>query len=197
MKKAYEEVTQKLLAGGIGVLPTDTIYGIVARALDAKAVERVYEVRRRRPDKPCIILIADVSDLEQFGVAPLPVLEKLWPGAVSVILSCHDEASMGEGGDDLVYLHRGTNALAFRLPAGEDLRELLRKTGPLIAPSANIEGMKPAVTIEDAKVYFDDKVDFYVDVGMRVGEPSTLVEVKDGRVLVLRQGAVNIPVELL
>ncbi len=189
MKKKLSEAIQFLKNGGIGVLPTDTLYGLVARALDSKAVERVYQVRGRRPDKPCIILIADVSDLQKFGVAADLLVDQLWPGAVSIVLPCDNQ--------EFSYLHRGTKTLAFRLPADEDLREFLRQTGPLIAPSANPEGQPPALTIEKAKEYFEDKVDFFEDGGLRGSHPSTLVEIKNGKVVVLRQGSFVIPKELL
>ncbi len=190
-----------LIAGGVGVLPTDTIYGLVARALDSKAVERVYEVRRRRPDKPCIILIADAADLTLFGIktdeAINGILKLVWPGPVSVVLPCEKS--------EFSYLHRGTKTLAFRLPANEQLQAILRKTGPLIAPSANPEGQKPAATIAEAKVYFEDTVDFYVpakDLATAgvdeplVGAPSTVVAIENGKVVILRQGGTVLPPEL-
>jgi L-threonylcarbamoyladenylate synthase len=187
------QTTTSLKGGGIGVAPTDTIYGIVCSALNEKAVEKVYEVRRRRPEKPCIILIADVADLALFGIAvdwtTEQLMNQLWPGPVSIVLPCLAE--------QFAYLHRGTHTLAFRLPADEELRASLRETGPLIAPSANPEGLSPAVTIEKAREYFSDNVDFYEDAGPRVGEPSTVLEVKNGKVVVLRQGSFRVPDSVL
>lgn len=147
------------LAGGtIGVLKTDTLYGIVASARHQAAVERVYQIRGRTPAKPCIILIADTDQL----LTPAPVsarhvLAEHWPGPVSIILPV--EKSVPE------WLHRGSGSLAYRVPADEELRRLLGRTGPLIAPSANPEGRPPARNIEEAKNYFGDGVDFYVDSG--------------------------------
>lgn len=192
------QAIELLKSGGVGILPTDTIYGLVAQAINAKAVERVYEVRKRRPEKPCIILISDIADVEKFSVALTDelcaLLSRLWPGAVSIVLPCDQS--------DFTYLHRGTKTLAFRLPADEQLRLLLRETGPLIAPSANPEGLKPAVTIDEAKVYFEDAVDFYlpakalategVDEPL-IGQPSTVVAVQNGKVVILRQGAFKVP----
>lgn len=170
-------------SGGIAVMPTDTIYGLVARAEDKEAVERVYSVRKRAPEKPCIILIGDEAELEKFGVVlseeQKREIEKLWPGAVSIVLDVP--------GEEFSYLHRGTGTLAFRLPAQSDLRELLKQTGPLIAPSANPEGLPPAKNIREAKEYFGDEVDFYADGGEIGGRPSKLVRLyKDGSVEVLR-----------
>lgn len=188
------QTVQKIKDSGIGILATDTIYGVVCQALNEKAVERVYELRGRRPDKPCIILIAEVSNLSLFGIdltnqSTKQLINRLWPGQVSIVLACDKK--------EFSYLHRGTKTLAFRLPAAESLRALLRETGPLIAPSANPEGQAHAVTIGKAKLYFEDHVDFYEDAGPLEGGPSTVVEIREGRVVVLRQGAVTIPTDLL
>ncbi|MDE2001094.1 MAG: threonylcarbamoyl-AMP synthase [Patescibacteria group bacterium] len=177
-----------LKSGGIGVLATDTIYGVVGTALNRKTVERVYRVRRRNPKKPLIILIGSVDDLKLFHIpltaARKKILRRLWPGKVSVILPCARKK--------FAYLHRGTKTLAFRLPAKKDLRALLAATGPLVAPSANWEGHPPALTIAKARKYFGGKVDFYANAGTTRSLPSTLVALRNGRLAVLRQGAVKI-----
>ena len=77
------------------------------------------------------------------------------------------------------------------MPDKKDLLELLKITGPLLAPSANHKGEKPALIIEEAKVYFGNKVDFYVDEGKLESLPSTLIKIEDGKIVVLREGAVE------
>ncbi len=168
---------KKLIAvigrGGVGVMPTDTIYGLVGSALSQKTVERIYRLRRRNPKKPVIVLIGDLADLKRFGVKPAPrvkaFLKKIWPGPYSVVLPCPHKK--------FTYIHRGTETLAFRLPEPKWLRELLRATGPLAAPSANPEGKPPAKTIAEAKKYFGTKADFYV-YGATRAAPSTFLEIK-------------------
>lgn len=184
----HTELIDLLRRGGIGVMPTDTMYGLVASALDASAVERVFVVRKRTPSKPLIILIPDMAALEFFGVslgeAERTFLEKAWPAPLSVVLPAP--------GEKWAYLRRGGDTLSFRVPADESLRELLVETGPLVAPSANFEGEKPAETIEEAERYFSDTVDFYVDGGVKAGLPSTLISFKEGKPVVLREGAYRI-----
>jgi len=89
-------------------------------------------------------------------------------------------------------LHRGTGTLAFRMPKLKWLRELLEKTGPLVAPSANFEGEQPAKTIREAEKYFGKNIDFYVDVGRRDSKPSTLLRIEKEKTVILRAGGVNI-----
>lgn len=169
---------------GVGVLGTDTIYGLVGLALSKKVVERIYKLKKRTPSKPFIILIADLNDLNYFNIKINPItkklLQKIWPNSVSVILPCDDEK--------FSYLHRGTKTLAFRIPAKPDLLALLKATGPLVAPSSNPEGLPPAQTIKEAKKYFGNNVDFYLNEGKLISQPSTLIEIKKGKINILRQG---------
>jgi len=187
-KRFNDEVIKILIDGGIGVLPTDTIYGIVGSALNRKTVVRIYKLRRRSSKKPMIVLIGSVSDLKKFGVKigvrERKILNRIWPGKVSVVLSCPSRK--------FAYLHRGTKSIAFRLSKPVWLHRLLQKTGPLVAPSANLSGEPPARTIPEAKKYFGNKVDFYVDKGKLFSQPSTLVRFKKDKIIVLRKGAVKI-----
>ncbi len=175
-------VKEILKDGGVGIIPTDTIYGIVGSALSKKTIERIYRLRRRNRKKPMIILIGSVRDLARFGVRvgreTRKALRKLWPGKVSVILPCVSEK--------FFYLHRGTKTLAFRFPRNPDLIELLKAVGPLVAPSANLEGKPPAKTAKEAKRYFGNKVDFYLDAGKLSSKPSSLVKLEKKGATVLR-----------
>ncbi len=185
MKKHRNETIISLLEkGGIGILPTDTLYGLVARAMDARAVERVYTVRGRDIGKPCIVLLSDSTELSKFGVRTTDWEEKFfrqhWPGAVSVVLPC--------GEPSYEYLHRGTQTIAFRVPEPLWLRALLRRTGPLVAPSANPQGAPPADTIAQAKRYFGGRVDFYHNGGTLASEPSTIVALFENHITILREG---------
>ncbi len=168
------DIVNLLKKGEIGVIPTDTIYGIVGSALNPQTVEKIYKLRKRSKNKPFIILISSLDDLKKFDIKLTKkqevFLKKLWPNPVSVVLP------------------RGKNSLAFRIPKNEKLLELLREVGPLVAPSANFEGEKPAQTLDEAKKYFGDKVDFYIDGGEIISKPSALIEFSDTGVKVLRPG---------
>ncbi len=178
-----ENLIKLLIGGGIAVMSTDTLYGIVGSATDALVVEQIYIARKRAPTKPCIILISDIKELKKFSVDISKEQEKIlleeWTNPVSVILDCTSET--------FEYLHRGTKTLAVRLPTQEGLRNLLKITGPLIAPSANLEGMPPAQNIAQAKTYFGDLVDVYVDGGEIAGKASKVIKLaEDGSITVLR-----------
>ena len=213
-----EKLIKILTTGGVVVMPTDTIYGIVGRAEDENTVGRIYKIRKRIPEKPCIILIGDIDELRKFSIIlsekQKVVVNKYWPASpnpggslnpmqkistpMSIVFDCPDES--------LAYLHRGTKTLAFRLPYPLSLRDLLLKTGPLIAPSANPEGLPPAQTIAEAKAYFEDSVDpvrgregsqrsstsngvdLYLDGGLVMDKASRVIKLhKDGSISILRE----------
>lgn len=194
-RSAYDIAGGVLAAGGAGVMPTDTLYGIVGSALQPRTVARIYRLRRRDPKKPMIILIGNARDTARFGVRPgrvaAKVLKKIWPGKVSVVLPIAPRRAAEL--KKFKYLHCGGRTLAFRLPRPAWLRALLKRTGPLVAPTANFEGRPPARTIAAAKKYFGGRVDFYMDAGRLDAEPSTLVEIGNGAVNVLRRGAGKVP----
>lgn len=172
--------------GSIGVIPTDTVYGIVARASDHQAVERLYKLKKR-DKKPGTLIAADIAQLEALGLKHryLKAVEQFWPGAVSIIIPTSDPA--------LVYLHQGKMSLAVRLPADKNVHNLLKQTGTLLTSSANHPGEPEANTITQAKKYFGSEVDFYEDGGDLSGrQPSTVIRIIDDAIEVIRQGAVKI-----
>ena len=174
------ECENVLMVGGAIVMPTDTLYGVLASALDPLAVENIYKLKKRDNSKPCIVLISHKESLSIFDIdiseEKMNELDTYWPGPNTIILPCL--------GDKFKYLHKGTEALAFRVPDNEELRRLIEKVGPVIAPSANIEGEKPAETIEEAKKYFGKGVLCYYDGGVIKGKASKIISfIEDGKVL--------------
>lgn len=185
-----KQATKALLAGAVGVLPTDTVYGVVARAADREAVARLYALKHRE-HKPGTVIAATIEQLVALGAdeGHLRLVEKWWPGSLSI------ETPLGP---ELAYLHQSTGRQGFRVVADERVRRILEKTGPLVTSSANLPGEPPANTVAEAQAYFNDKVDFYVDGGDRSGRPpSTLVRVTGDGLEVIRPGAVAIPPEFL
>jgi L-threonylcarbamoyladenylate synthase len=177
-----KKIIEILKKGGVGILPTDTIYGIVGSALKKETVERIFKIKKRRNKKPFIVLISDLKDLKIFGIKIKPfqksLIKKFWPGPVSLIFDCPSKK--------FEYLHLGKKSLALRMPKPKWLRALLRRTGPLVAPSANFSGEKPVESIKKAKEIFGEKVDFYLS-GKVQKRPSTLIDVRKKEIKVLRK----------
>ena len=190
MNTNWQKAKEILKKDGVVVIPTDTLYGIVGRALSKEAVEKIYKIKGRKDNKPFIVLIASYKDLEIFGVKinkeQAKFLKKIWPGKVSIILPC----KLGKW----EYLHRGTESIAFRMigKKNKNLFNLIRKVGPLVAPSANPENEKPAETIRQAREYFGKNILLYIDIGRRKLKPSTLIKLENDGFVILRQGNVKI-----
>lgn len=188
IKRVQKNVFALIQNKAIGIMPTDTVYGLVASALDEKAVSKIYKIKKRDEHKPFIILIASLKDLELFDIKlerkVLNILKKIWPNKVSIILPCKKK--------QFFYLHRGKGSLAFRMPKSKKLLNILIKTGPLASTSANLSGQSPAKNIKQAEKYFGNKVDFYIDGGELNNTPSTIVSIKKNRFLIIRDGSVQI-----
>lgn len=174
-----EAIVQTLQEGGIVVIRTDTIYGIIASAANEKAVEKVYTVKEREPSKQCIVLIADASAVPAHAelIRHYSETENI---PTSVVVPASDEPE---------WIVRGGDSVAYRVVRNALLKEVIERVGPVIAPSANPESKQPAKNITEAKKYFGDEVDLYVDGGEvpRTIHASQIIRVKpDGTVDHLR-----------
>ncbi len=162
------EVVATLKSGGVGVIPTDTIYGIVAPLFNQTAIERIYDLKNRDNKKRVgTILISDITQIDEYvDSAQLLRAEVLWPAPISV------ELPIIRG---LHYAHRGNGTLAFRMPDNQSLLNLIAQTGPLASSSANVADAVPAVNLQEALSTFRAGVDFYVDGGDLSGRPPSKI----------------------
>ena len=177
-----EEIISRLRSGQVGVMPSDTVYGLMCVARDPNAVAQLYRLKQR-DSKPGTLIGASTEQFIELGLAEedLILAQHYWPGPVSVVVP---------GSTTSEYLHQGKDSLAVRIPDNTLLQEICRETGALQTSSANITGQPVATTIDQARAYFGDKVDFYVDGGdLSHNQPSTIIQIKDGVTNVLRQGA--------
>ncbi len=182
LDKTKKSVDKIIKSGGIGVFPTDTLYGVIGSAFSKQAVERIYQAKGRSKQKPFIILISSLNDLKKFGIKinkkQKEYLSDVWPGATSVILPCKLKK--------FEYLHRGKNSLAFRLPKKKKIIDFVKMVGPIVAPSANPQNMIPSHTIAEAKDYFGSDMDFYVSGGLLDSKPSKIVFLTEKGIKILR-----------
>lgn len=181
-----DELINILNGGGIGVLPTDTVYGLVARAADPVAIQNMYDTKKRA-SQPGTLIASSINDLAKLGLDSnhLSLAARFWPGQISVVVNADNVAT---------YLKQTRDNLAVRIPDDPSLSRLLARTGPLMTTSANLPGRPISSTIAEAKAYFGDKVDFYVDGGtITNNQPSTIIGLDEhANIIIFRRGAVDI-----
>ena len=179
----HPKVIQLLKSGGVGVIPTDTVYGLVCRAADQDAVKKLYALKHRKL-KPGTVIAANIDQLANLGIKKryLKAVEQYWPGAISIEIP-----------HSVAYLHQGTGRQAFRIPNDAEVISLLEQVGPLQTTSANHPDAPTATTLTEAEEYFGNLVDFYVDGGnMDSRPPSTIIRIVDDAIEIIREGAVKI-----
>lgn len=176
-----EAVLEALTNGKLIVAPTDTIYGILARAESQAAVKRLYRVRQRPVEQPCIILVASLSSIPELTETQQKTYRQLSRKQPTTLITPAPD-------DILTRLPRQQGTLAFRLvPDNSPLSRLIQTVGPLLAPSANLPGQSPAHTVEEAIHYFGENVAVYVDGGKISNiKPSRIVKFNDTSFEIIR-----------
>lgn len=188
--ESINEVANLLKAGKLVAIPTETVYGLGANALDGKAVKKIFEAKGRPSDNPLIVHISDISSwnalVKGIPEKALRLAEKFWPGPLTIILEKADIIPNETSG--------GLSTVAVRMPSHKTARAIIEKAGiPLAAPSANTSG-KPSPT--KAKYVIEDlcgKVDAIVDGGdCDVGVESTVISLANEKPILLRPGGVTV-----
>ena len=187
-EEGLEAAAKVLLAGGVAVIPTDTVYGLAAHPDFPQAVDRLYTIKGREAKKPIALLAADVEAVERFGFRITDKaleLVKHWPGGLTLILSKSTLNSQ---------LSTLSSSEGFRVPDHDWTRRLLAKCGGLLrVTSANLSGQRAATDAPQALADVGLSADIVVDDGISPGGvPSTVVKVDGGHIEVLRLGACRI-----
>lgn len=172
------EVAAAIRAGGVAIVPTDTVYGLAA-APDAAA--EIFELKKRPASKALPVLgtgPAQLRAVAQLDEVALALAEKAWPGPLTLVVPRAGGFTADLGGSD-------TSTIAVRVPAHPLALELLALSGPLAVTSANRSGDPPATTAHAARALFPDAV--LLDGGTCDGSPSTVVSIT-GEAQVLREG---------
>jgi L-threonylcarbamoyladenylate synthase len=183
LQEVAETAARVLRGGGICILPTDTIYGIVALEQFASTVRRIYSIKRRPHSKPFIILIGSMVTLRHYTKQELPeVLKTYWPGPLTII-----------------FRGLGRHTVALRFPDDPLLGEIFSRIGDtgLVAPSANISGEENLFNCDTLIETFDGQVDLIVCSRKRPVslQASTIVDITKKPWHILRQGSLDIEVQ--
>jgi len=182
-----EKIKQELEKGGAVVLPTETVYGLFAKALNEKAVDYVYQLKRRPRDKALNLNVAHLEDILNFSKNQPPYLQKLvdsfLPGPLTIILEANDKVPD--------WVNSGLMTVGFRMPSHPVTLELIREFGPLIGPSANLSGQSSGVSFKEILKDFGQEVLGFEDDAFLTGQDSTILDLSGDKVKILRQGSIT------
>ncbi|HFI0794946.1 TPA: L-threonylcarbamoyladenylate synthase [Streptococcus suis] len=176
-----------LESGGAVVLPTETVYGLFAQALNEDAVNRVYQLKQRPRDKAMNLNVSNLNDIYFFSQNPPFFLEKLYnrfmPGPLTIILKANKNVPF--------WVNSGLDTVGFRLPNHEKTLQLIRETGPLIGPSANVSGRESGKEFTKLLSQFSEKLEGIADDEALTGIDSTILDLSGPRARILRQGSIS------
>jgi len=188
LQKQIEKGVRILKAGGVVAFPTDTVYGLGADFSNSRAVERIYEIKKRPKYLPLPLLINDVSQAKTLAATisqlTLFLARRFWPGGLTLILP--KAAS-------LPLYPVGQPTVAVRVPAHRVPLALIQGLGkPIIGTSANISGNLSASTAGEVEQQLEDRVDLIIDGGQCPGgSKSTIVDATGETPVILRQGIIS------
>ena len=193
LDKTQINVAAELLKnGGVVGIPTETVYGLAADALNGEAVAKIFKAKGRPMDNPLIVHIADFGDIDRFGlVETIPESARLlakhfWPGPLTMIMKRTDVIPNE--------VSAGLDTVAIRFPSHPVAQEIIRAANtPLAAPSANLSGSPSPTTARHVLNDMDGKIDAVLDgVASEVGVESTVITLAAGVPRVLRPGGVTV-----
>ena len=186
-KDKLGEAASLIASGELVAVPTETVYGLACSALNAEAVEQVYEVKGRPEVKPLSLMIHKGAALTRYckGIPKQArvLMDKFWPGPLTIVLRSKDIVP------DIV--RAGGDTVALRCPDHPMTQTILKKAKlPFAAPSANPSGSKSPVTAQEVLDYFDGRIAAVVDGGRcGLGRESTIIDMSAAPYKILRQGA--------
>ena len=182
-----DRIRQELENGGAVVLPTETVYGLFAKALDKKAVDHVYRIKRRPRDKALNLNVASIDAILYFSKNQPAYLKNLvdafLPGPLTIILEANGRVPY--------WVNSDLTTVGFRMPSHPVTLELIREFGPLIGPSANISGHASGVSFKEILKDLDKEVLGLEDDAFLTGQDSTILDLSGNKAKILRHGSIT------
>ncbi len=168
-------IVDYLYRGKVVILPTDTVYGLHADATNAKAVNKIYKIKKRDKKMPILTLVKSwcmVKKYTYFNKKQDKYMRTLWPGAVSAILNKRDNLAKNISPN---------NSVAVRMPDSEMFLKIIKKLNkPLVSTSLNISGNIQITNLENIDKIFKTKPDLIVDAGiLKKKKPSKIIDIRD------------------
>ena len=203
---AIQQAADHIRRGGLVAFPTETVYGLAADANNPNAIERLNRVKGRPPEKPYSLHVHSAAQVRAYldHVPPMAqrLMDKFWPGPLTIVLPAAPGGSLpaalrvAQAGLPAAHSSGQAGAqagtLGFRLPQHPVAQAFLQACGtPVVAPSANRSGFPPPTDSKEVLEALWDACECLLDAGPTpLGRESTVVSVVDGRLQILREGAI-------
>ncbi|MEM2935446.1 MAG: L-threonylcarbamoyladenylate synthase [Candidatus Thermoplasmatota archaeon] len=179
IEKARKAIEEKKLI----VYPTDTLYALGGDATSSEVVKKIFDVKERPYNMPISITLSDIEEIEEYcfvNEIAYKIAEKFLPGAITIVLK--KKRSLPE--------LLGKEKIGIRIPANEIARKIAKGL-PITSTSANKHGKEEANSIDIAKKQLGNEIAIYIDAGPLMGKASTVIDVSEGRIKILREGAIK------
>ena len=180
-----QRIVKEIEDGNLVITPTDTVYGIMAKALDLNVIRKVFEAKQRAKNKSLIVLVNGEEMLSKvaknISLVHRELMSKYWPGKLTIIFDKNDDVPSELTG--------GLNTIAVRYPNHKELLEILKIVNePLISTSANISNSDTITNTSMLDPELKKYIAYISDGGEVVAASSTIVTVIDNKVKILRDG---------
>lgn len=185
-----ERAAQIIKKSGIIIFPTDTAYGIGCSLENQKAVDRLFELRKRPTTQATPVLFDSIEQVEEyskpFNSKTESLMRKYWPGALTIIVEC--DASKVPS-----LVRGGGSTIGCRIPNNKQILKIIEKAGvPILGPSANFHGESTPFSFEELDPKLTEKVEFVVKGEVSLKKPSTVIDCSVNPWRILRQGAIDL-----
>lgn len=186
-----EKIVKEIKKGNLVIIPTDTVYGISADMNNEKAIEKVFEAKKRDKNKPLILLVSNLEMLKKYvkKISPLEekIIKKYMPGRLTMLFLKNEKVS------DLVTA--GSFFVGIRIPDDLNLIKIINKVGnPIISTSANISGENTVTNVKNIDKKLLKYVSYVEDAGIIESFPSTVIKVEDDEIIILRKGDIALKI---
>ncbi|MDD4623965.1 MAG: L-threonylcarbamoyladenylate synthase [Bacilli bacterium] len=182
-------IIDEIKSGNPVIIPTDTIYGIACDALNKKAVNKIYKIKKRDNNKPLTLNLNKKKDITKYAYITnkleKEIIKKLMPGAITLLLKKKEYVV------DLI--SKNSEYIGVRIPNNKIVKEIIKKiNSPLVLKSVNISGEMPIIDLDDLNSEISNNIRYAIDVGIiDKGVESTIVKVTNNKVEILREGKIT------
>ena len=189
IERRVKETIEVIKMGGIIIAPTDTVYGLISDALNEKAVEKIYEIKKRKKSNPCSILVSNKDMLKKVvrkvSFEEEKIIDKFFPGAITLIFEKNEQIP------DIVT--SGLNTVGIRMPNDKFLLKVIELLGsPIVATSLNLAGEETKTNLDNISKEILNNVDYVIDNGnTKIGVASTVAKIDGKKVEILREGTIT------